>query len=147
MELQNYYRLLNIEKSADLNAIKKAFRTKIALYHPDNNKSEAARARFDLLMEGFHILSNPERRNAYDKMLLPTENNVPVIINEPIEEFQYKEWKQDSKKTSQGYWDGTLGELLLTEIFLEVSFNGLLFGTDELLDGIGDSLGDIFDIF
>ena len=147
MELQNYYRLLNIEKSADLNAIKKAFRTEIALYHPDNNKSEAARARFDLLMEGFHILSNPERRNAYDKMLLPTENNVPVIINEPIEEFQYKKWKQDSKKTSQSYWDGTLGELLLTEIFLELGFNGLLFGTDELLDVIGDSSGDIFDIF
>jgi DnaJ-class molecular chaperone len=147
MELTNYYELLKIEKSVDIDTIKKAFRTEIALYHPDNNSSIHARTQFDLLMEGFHILSNPERRNAYDKMLLSSKNNIPVVINEPIEEFQYNEWKQESKKKSQGYWDGSIAELLLTDIFLEVGFNGLVFGADELLDGIGDSLGDIFDIF
>ena len=119
MELTNYYNALKIEKSAELDTIKKAFRTEIALYHPDNNSSIDARAQFDLLMEGFHILSDPERRNAYDKMLLTSKTNVPFIINEPIEEFQYNEWKQESKKNSQGYWDGSIAELLVTDIFLE----------------------------
>lgn len=147
MELTNYYVLFKIEKTADLDTIKKAFRKEITLYHPDNNTSENARTHFDLLVEGFHILSNPERRNAYDKMLLSSENNASVILNEPIEAFQYEEWKQESKKESQSYWDGTIGELLLLDIFLDVGFSSLFSGTEDLLDGLGDSLGDIFDIF
>ena len=46
MELINYYDILNVEKSADLDTIKKAFRNEIALYHPDKNKSEGAKTAF-----------------------------------------------------------------------------------------------------
>nr|WP_321233325.1 DnaJ domain-containing protein [uncultured Psychroserpens sp.] len=144
MELQNYYRLLHIEKSADIDAIKKAFRTEIALYHPDNNKSEGAKVRFNLLVEAFDILSNPKKREAYDNMLDATQANKPVII-EPKAEAQYEEWKKESKKKSKDYWNTSLTELLVLDIFLEAGFSGLFSGN--LLDGIGDSLGDIFDIF
>jgi DnaJ-class molecular chaperone len=147
MELVNYYTILKIDVSADLDTIKKAFRKEIALYHPDNNTSEGAKAHFDLLVEGFHILSNPERRNAYDKMLSTSKNDLPIGINEPIEEFQYKEWKKESKTKSNDYWDSSLLELLALDIFIEAGFAGLTFGAEELFDGLGDIAGDIFDVF
>jgi DnaJ-class molecular chaperone len=144
MELQNYYRLLNIETSADTDTLKKAFRTEIALYHPDNNKSEGAKVRFELLVEAFDILSHPKKREAYDKLLQSSETNIPVII-EPKAEEQYKEWKKESKKKSESYWSTSLAELLVLDIFIDAGLNGLFSG--DLLDGIGDSLGDIGDLF
>jgi len=144
MELQNHYRLLNIETSADIDTIKKAFRTEIALYHPDNNKSEGARVRFDLLVEAFDILSNPKKRDAYDAILNASKTNTPAIIKPKAEE-QYQEWKKESKKKSKNYWETSLTELLLLDIFLDAGLSDLLSG--DLLDGIGDSLGDIGDLF
>tara|TARA_R110000751_G_scaffold127172_2_gene229159 strand:+ start:401 stop:841 length:441 start_codon:yes stop_codon:yes gene_type:complete len=146
MKLQNYYRLLNIEKSADLNAIKKAFRTEIALYHPDKNKSEDPKPHFNLLVEAFNVLSNPKKREIYDEMLNSSEINKLEII-EPKAEKQYNEWKKESKKKAKTYRDYSLTELLLLDIFLDVGFSGLFSGTEDLLDDLGDSLGDIFDIF
>lgn len=147
MQLINYYDILNIEPTADLDTIKKAFRSEIALYHPDNNKSEGAKARFDLIVEGFDILSNPKKRKAYDQMLRSREANSPVLVT-PEAEFQYKEWKKEAKKKSNDYWLKDLKDLLILDIFLEVGMNGLFFGAEELLDGLGDSLGDILgDIF
>ncbi len=146
MELVNYYKLLKVEQSADLNEIKKAFRREIALYHPDKNKSEGARSHFNVLVEGFDILSNPEKRKAYDDMLSFSANNKPVVIEQKKEE-QYTEWKKEAKKKSDTYWSTDLAELLVLDLFLDVGLSGLLSGTDSLIDGIGDSLGDILDIF
>ena len=152
MELQNYYRLLNIEKTADLDTIKKAFRKEIALYHPDNNSSDGARARFDLLVEGFDILSNSKKREAYDQMLIASETNKPMVL-EPKVEAQYNTWKKESRKNSERYWDTGLAELLVLDIFLNSNLlGGILSGTEDILEGLGDSLsdidlGDVFDIF
>ena len=147
MELQNYYTLLMVETTADINTIKAAFRREIALYHPDNNTSEDAKAHFDLLVEGFDILSNSKKREAYDKLLLSSKPNVPVVIP-PKAETEFKAWKKESKKKANSYWDTALTELLVLDIFLETGLlGGLLSGTEDLFDGIGDSLGDIFDIF
>jgi DnaJ-class molecular chaperone len=147
MKLQNYYRLLNIETSADLNTIKKAFRTEIALYHPDNNKSESARVRFDLIVEAFDILSNSKKRAAYDALLSTSETNKPLIIA-PKAEKQYKKWTTESKKKSESYWSTSLGELLVLDLFLDSGLlNSMLSGSEDLLDGLSDSFGDIGDLF
>ena len=146
MELINYYKLLKIEQSADLDTIKKAFRNEIALYHPDKNKSEGAKAHFNLLVEGFDILSNPEKRKSYDTMLRYSTSNKPVVIESKKEE-QYKEWKKEAKKKSETLWITDLTDLLVLDLFLDVGLSSLFSGTDSLIDGIEDSLGDIFDIF
>lgn len=154
MELQNYYRLLNIEPSADLDTIKKAFRTEIALYHPDNNTSEGARVRFDMLVEAFDILSNTNKRKVYDEMLSKTFTKSELAVSpseeEQFEEWQYQDWQKEAKKKSKNYWDTPLSELLVLDIFLEAGMTGLFSGVDDLLDGLGDSLdgiGDILDVF
>ncbi|MEM5564545.1 DnaJ domain-containing protein [Psychroserpens sp. AS72] len=147
MELTNYYNILNIEDSADLDNIKKAFRKEIAIYHPDNNQSENAKSHFDLLVEGFHILSNPERRKAYDKMLCSSEINKPIIIDQPIEKFQYSEWKQESKKKADSYSEYSIAKLLVQDIFIEAGIEGLFSIDGDFLEGLGDSLGDVLDVF
>lgn len=146
MELINYYTLLKVEASADLNTIKKAFRREIALYHPDKNKSEGAKAHFDMLVEGFDILSNTEKRKAYDEMLQTSAAHKPIVIEQKKQE-QYTEWKKEAKKKSDSYWLSDLSDLLLLDLFLDVSLSSLISETDHLIDGLGDSLGDIFDIF
>jgi DnaJ-class molecular chaperone len=146
MELINYYTILKVEKSADLDTIKKAFRNEIALYHPDKNKSEDAKVHFQLLVEGFDILSHPEKRKAYDAMLESSSRTTPVII-ESKEQEQYNEWKRQAKKKSDTFRLTDLSDLLLLDLFLDAGLSSLFSGTDTLIDGLGDSLGDIFDIF
>ncbi|MBR9845919.1 MAG: DnaJ domain-containing protein [Algicola sp.] len=146
MELVNYYTVLKIDTSADLDTIKKAFRREIALYHPDKNKSEGAKAHFNLLVEGFDILSNPEKRKAYDDMLERSTTNKPILIEQKKQQ-QYTEWKKEAKKKSDTYWLTDLTDLLLLDLFLDVGLSSLFSGTESLIDGLDDSLGDIFDIF
>ncbi len=54
---------------------------------------------------------------------------------------------KEAKKKSDTYWLKDLESLLLLDLFLDVGFNGLLFGADDLLGNLGDPIGDIFDIF
>lgn len=155
MEIQNYYKLLKIEQRADLETIKKAFRTEIALYHPDKNTSEGAKAHFDLLVEAFDILSNSNKRKAYNGILSRVSKNSEMVESsskehELFEEWQYSEWQQEAKKKSDQYWLKDLNDLLLLDIFLEAGMTGLFSGVDSLIDGLGDSLdgiGDLFDVF
>ncbi|WP_052172569.1 J domain-containing protein [Psychroserpens jangbogonensis] len=147
MELINYYDILKVEKSADLDTIKKAFRNEIALYHPDKNKSEGAKEHFILLVEGFDILSNPEKRKAYDAMLGTSATNKPVVIEAKKQEQQYTEWKKEAKKKSDTFRLTDLSDLILLDLFFDVGLSSLFSGSENLIDGLGDSLGDIFDIF
>ena len=146
MELINYYDILKVEKSVDLDTIKKAFRNEIALYHPDKNKSEGAKTHFNLLVEGFDILSNSEKRIAYDAMLRTSATNKPVIIEQKKQE-QYTEWKKEAKKKSDTFRLTDLADLLILDLFLDAGLSSLFSGTENLIEGLGDSLGDIFDIF
>ncbi|WP_422105236.1 J domain-containing protein [Winogradskyella sp.] len=140
--ITNYYTLLNIDQSADLETIKKAFRKEIAIYHPDNNASPEAREKFEQLVEAFDILSNEDKRREYDQMLKHQATNKPVVIEQ---KQQYEDWQKEAKKKSKTYEGIGLEELLLIDIFvLNGDFlDGLFSGADDILDGIGD----IFDFF
>lgn len=141
--LTDYYSVLSVERDADLETIKKVFRTEIARYHPENNTSPDAREKFDLLIEAFNVLSDPKKRKAYDEMLAKREASVPVVISEKEEET-YEEWQKEAKKKSKKSWDADLTDLLLLDLFIDGSLFGMFDGFDDL---IGDTLGDVFDLF
>ena len=147
MTIKNYYSILKIESSSDLETIKKAFRKEIAIYHPENNKTEGAKSKFDDIIEAFDILSKTEKRAAYDKMLNNQSKEVPVVLDKKQEE-QYKDWNKEAQKKSKKYRDTTLTDLLALDLLLHADvIGGLLSESDGLLDGLGDSIGDIFDMF
>ncbi|OYV75770.1 MAG: cytochrome C biogenesis protein, partial [Acidithiobacillus ferrivorans] len=68
MEYKDYYRILGVERSADANAIKAAYRKMARKYHPDVSKEKDAEERFKDLQEAYEVLKDPEKRAAYDQL-------------------------------------------------------------------------------
>lgn len=68
MEFIDYYKILELDKNATDNDIKKAYRRLARKYHPDlNPKDEKAKQKFQQINEANEVLSDPEKRKKYDK--------------------------------------------------------------------------------
>ena len=68
MEFIDYYKVLNLAKSATPEEIKKAYRKLARQFHPDTNQNDAtAHKKFQQINEANEVLSDPEKRKKYDK--------------------------------------------------------------------------------
>ena len=61
----DYYEILQISPRADQEIVERAYRILAKRYHPDNSHSGDA-GKFGSLTEAYQVLSDPERRAAYD---------------------------------------------------------------------------------
>ena len=79
----NYYQILDITKNADLPIIKKAYKRMALKYHPDRNinNKDVSERQFKLVAEAYEVLSNPEKRNIYDKWGKDGLNNEGLNFN------------------------------------------------------------------
>ncbi len=64
---RDYYEVLGITRSASADDIKNAFRNLARKLHPDVNKAEDAEEKFKEINEAYGVLSDPEKRAAYDR--------------------------------------------------------------------------------
>jgi molecular chaperone DnaJ len=63
---RDFYEVLGVERTADDAEIKRAFRKLAQQWHPDVNTEPAAQDRFKEVNEAYQVLSDPQRRQAYD---------------------------------------------------------------------------------
>jgi len=64
---RDYYELLGVERNAPEDDIRKAFRKLAFQYHPDRNPDPDATERFKEINEAYEVLSDTDKRAAYDR--------------------------------------------------------------------------------
>jgi curved DNA-binding protein len=68
MDYKDYYAVLGVDRSADAAAVKRAYRRLARKYHPDVSSEPQAEERFKEVAEAHEVLSDPEKRAAYDRI-------------------------------------------------------------------------------
>ena len=67
MGKEDYYKILGVERNASEADIKKAYRRLAMKHHPDRNPDKTAEAKFKEAKEAYEILSDAQKRAAYDQ--------------------------------------------------------------------------------
>lgn len=91
--MSDHYSALGVGSGATLADIKKAFRQQASFWHPDRNTAPDAAARFRLVQEAYEVLSDADKRQAYD------DNRRRNLLDSPID-------------TAREIWQGYFQKLL-----------------------------------
>ncbi len=91
--MSEHYAALGLKSDASLSDIKKAFRQKASQFHPDRNSAEDAPARFREVQEAYDVLSDDDKRKAYD------DNRRRNLLDDPA---------QTAREIWQGYFQQVL---------------------------------------
>ncbi len=67
MAPRDYYEILGVPRDSSADDLKSAFRRLARQFHPDVNKSPDAEEKFKEINEAYAVLSEPEKRAAYDR--------------------------------------------------------------------------------
>lgn len=69
MEYKDYYKVLGVDRDADEQDIKRAYRKLALKYHPDKNPdNDEAEERFKGINEAYEVLGDPDKRAKYDQL-------------------------------------------------------------------------------
>lgn len=99
----NFYEILGVDKNADRDQIRKAYKRLALQWHPDKNNDPEAGEKFREISEAYQVLSDLDKKTKYDQQMLshkrinPTQNqrknhktniNDFFIFRDPFEIFE-----------------------------------------------------------
>lgn len=115
----NYYELLNIDRKASEEEIKKAYRSMAKKYHPDINKSPEASKIIVSLNEAKDTLLDPIKRRDYD-----------VLLDEMANSKQYSKNKNETYSAKKERYEETHSKTYVTRWQFFVNY--IKFSTDKI---------------
>lgn len=110
MEFKDYYQVLGVARDATDEAIKKAYRKLARKFHPDVSKEADAAARMSEVNEAHAVLSDPERRAAYDALGKGQRAGAPFTPP--------PDWDAGFEFSGRGFGDGESGDF--SEFFEQI---------------------------
>jgi DnaJ-class molecular chaperone with C-terminal Zn finger domain len=82
----DYYEMLRVSPTAEIESIQRVHRALAARYHPDNQETGDLE-RFLLVNDAYKVLSNPEKRKEFDAQYkVKKENPLPVFLTREFTE-------------------------------------------------------------
>ncbi len=115
--MTNYYQILDLKVNATKEEIKRAFRERALLFHPDKNHSPDASEIFQQIFEAYEVLSDENKRKIYDGFFFHSE--------ELTGRDTYKgqdEWKETSKRKAEEYSKMKYSEFQESGLFKDIEF-------------------------
>ena len=86
--MTDYYKVLGVRKNATLAEIKKAYREKAKILHPDSKSLDSSKSKFNELVKAYRILSDERQRNFFDESFAFSFGS----RKKNVESFNYYEW-------------------------------------------------------
>ena len=95
---KNYYEILELNKNATENEIKKSYRKLALKWHPDKNPNniEFATQKFNEISEAFEVLGDIQKRKQYDMFGNINSNQGPRQNPQDIFNHFFNDFNQDS---------------------------------------------------
>jgi len=117
----NYYELLNIERGADVNEIKRAYFSAVKLHSPDSDPEG-----FKAIRVAYETLYDPKKRTEYDAFFTASGDlqNELLAARELIRENKYKQAAEFLTELSGNNPDSTDAKRLLAEVLWNMKKSG-----------------------
>ena len=127
--IKDYYKILEVERDVDADALKKAYRALAHEHHPDKNPDniEEAEEKFKEISEAYSVLSDPEKKSNYDMTGSPTGGTGGFrTTGDPFDIFrQHMHQQQRSNPPMRGQ---------SLKVPLEITLADALFGAEMSLE-------------
>ncbi|MFH0865673.1 MAG: J domain-containing protein [Bacteroidota bacterium] len=147
----DYYQILGISRESTTEQIRRAYRIRAKLLHPDVNKKENSKQLFQLLNEAYQVLINSEKRRWYDfKLKYPSTTGMrPQPHNRSAPNYEsyyraYTQHQQQKKQEEETFWWAR--KILDNFLFYFLVISGALaifFGIIQLIDEEEKGVGGV----
>ncbi len=88
MMLKNFYKVLGVRQNATLAEIKRAYREKAKILHPDLTGDVSRSDEFDEVVKAYRVLSDARQRSIFDESYFAKMH----IYKTPSDSFDYYKW-------------------------------------------------------